>query len=101
MCAFIGCILIVIYILIHGHEENKKLELSYSDILFCIAVIVAAIGYNFGAKLTKIMVSADVISWALVHAVEFFPLLFQDRCKPFSDLVLVELLQRQCRQHLR
>jgi drug/metabolite transporter (DMT)-like permease len=65
-CAFIGCILVVIYILIHGHEENKKLELSYSDILFCIAVIVAAIGYNFGAKLTKIMVSADVISWALV-----------------------------------
>ena len=26
VCAFIGCILIVIYILIHGHEENKKLE---------------------------------------------------------------------------
>jgi drug/metabolite transporter (DMT)-like permease len=68
VCAFVGCILIVIYILIHGHEENKKLELSYSDILFCIAVIVAAIGYNFGAKLTKIMVSADVISWALVLA---------------------------------
>jgi len=68
VCAFIGCILIVIYILIHGHEENKKLELSYSDILFCIAVIVAAIGYNFGAKLTKIMVSADVISWVLVLA---------------------------------
>jgi drug/metabolite transporter (DMT)-like permease len=68
VCAFIGCILIVIYILIHGHEENKKLELSYSDILFCIAVIVAAVGYNFGAKLTKIMVSADVISWALVLA---------------------------------
>ena len=68
VCAFIGCILIVTYILIHGHEENKKLELSYSDILFCIAVIVAAIGYNFGAKLTKIMVSADVISWALVLA---------------------------------
>jgi drug/metabolite transporter (DMT)-like permease len=68
VCAFIGCILIVIYILIHSHEENKKLELSYSDILFCIAVIVAAIGYNFGAKLTKIMVSADVISWALVLA---------------------------------
>jgi drug/metabolite transporter (DMT)-like permease len=68
LCAFIGCILIVIYILIHSHDENKKLELSYSDILFCIAVIVAAIGYNFGAKLTKIMVSADVISWALVLA---------------------------------
>ena len=68
LCAFSGCILIVIYILIHGHDENKKLELSYSDILFCIAVIVAAIGYNFGAKLTKIMVSADVISWALVLA---------------------------------
>ena len=31
-------------------------------------MIVAAIGYNFGAKLTKIMVSADVISWALVLA---------------------------------
>jgi hypothetical protein len=34
-------------------------------------VIVAAIGYNFGAKLTKIMVSADVISWALVLALPF------------------------------
>ncbi len=59
VCAFIGCILIVIYILIHGHEVNKKLELSYSDILFCVAVIVAAIGYNFGAKLTKIFLDED------------------------------------------
>ena len=71
LCAFIGCILIIIYILIHSHDENKKIELSYSDILFCIAVIVAAIGYNFGAKLTKIMVSADVISYALVLALPF------------------------------
>ena len=70
-CAFIGCILVVIYILIHSHDENEKLGLSYSDILFCIAVIVAAIGYNFGAKLTKIMFSGDVISWALVLALPF------------------------------
>ena len=70
-CAFIGCILVVIYIVIHSHDENEKLGLSYSDILFCIAVIVAAIGYNFGAKLTKIMFSGDVISWALVLALPF------------------------------
>ena len=97
VCAFIGCILIVIYILIHGHEENKKLELSYSDILFCIAVIVAAIGYNFGAKLTKIMVSADVISWALVLAlpvhftlaIYYFPKIDQ------SDKITIEHLLYQ------
>jgi drug/metabolite transporter (DMT)-like permease len=81
VCAITGCLLIVTYILLHSESGLNNLELSYPDILFCITVIAAAIGYNFGAKLTKFMISADVISWSLalalplhlVFAVYYFP----------------------------
>ena len=68
LCALTGSIIIIIYILIHNQNVNTNFKISHYDILFCIAVIAAAIGYNFGAKLTKSMLSADVISWALVLA---------------------------------
>ena len=68
LCALIGSIIIIIYILIHNQNINANFKISHYDILFCIAVITAAIGYNFGAKLTKNMSSAEVISWALVLA---------------------------------
>ena len=66
LCALTGSIIIIIYILIHNQNINANFKISHYDILFCIAVIAAAIGYNFGAKLTKNMSSAEVISWALV-----------------------------------
>jgi len=68
LCALVGSIIIIIYILTHNQNVNANFKISHYDILFCIAVIAAAIGYNFGAKLTKSMLSADVISWALVLA---------------------------------
>ena len=68
LCALVGSIIIIIYIFIHNQNVNANLKISHYDILFCIAVIAAAIGYNFGAKLTKNMSSAEVISWALVLA---------------------------------
>ena len=68
LCALVGSIIIIIYILIHNQNINANFKISHYDILFCIAVIAAAIGYNFGAKLTKNMSSAEVISWALVLA---------------------------------
>ena len=68
LCALVGSIVIIIYILIHNQNVNANFKISHYDILFCIAVIAAAIGYNFGAKLTKNMSSAEVISWALVLA---------------------------------
>ena len=68
LCALVGSIIIIIYILIHNQNVNANFKISHYDILFCIAVIVAAVGYNFGAKLTKNMSSAEVISWALVLA---------------------------------
>jgi drug/metabolite transporter (DMT)-like permease len=71
LCALVGSIIIIIYILIHNQNINANFKISHYDILFCIAVIAAAVGYNFGAKLTKSMLSADVISWALVLALPF------------------------------
>ncbi len=68
LCALVGSVIIIIYILIHNQNMNANFKISHYDILFCIAVIAAAVGYNFGAKLTKNMLSADVISWALVLA---------------------------------
>jgi len=71
LCAFFGSIIVVIYILLHNENSNTRFEISHYDILFCIAVIAAAVGYNFGAKLTKIMAAPEVISWALVLAIPF------------------------------
>jgi drug/metabolite transporter (DMT)-like permease len=71
ICAIIGCVVVTIYTLIHGRIDDGIIELSYADILFFISVIAGAIGYVFGAKLTKIMGSVDVISWALVFALPF------------------------------
>ena len=71
LCALVGSIIIIIYILIHNQNINANFKISHYDILFCIAVIAAAVGYNFGAKLTKSMLSADVISWVLVLALPF------------------------------
>ena len=68
LCALVGSIVILVYILIFNQNVNANFKISHYDILFCIAVISAAIGYNFGAKLTQNMFSADVISWALVLA---------------------------------
>lgn len=71
ICAIIGCIVVIIYTLIHSQSDNQIIEFSYSDILFFISVIAGATGYVFGAKLTKIMGSVDVISWALALAMPF------------------------------
>ncbi len=70
-CAFFGSIIVIIYILVHNKNSNTTFEISHYDILFCIAVIAAALGYNFGAKLTKVMAAPEVISWALVLAMPF------------------------------
>jgi drug/metabolite transporter (DMT)-like permease len=71
LCAFFGSIIVVIYILLHNENSNITFKISHYDILFCIAVIAAAVGYNFGAKLTKVMAAPEVISWALVLAMPF------------------------------
>ncbi len=71
ICAIIGCVVVIIYTLLHGQTDNQIIEFSYSDILFFISVIAGATGYVFGAKLTKIMGSVDVISWALTLAMPF------------------------------
>ncbi|MEY4343306.1 MAG: hypothetical protein RL736_1104 [Pseudomonadota bacterium] len=71
VCALVGCLLIVIYTILHAQNIKEATSVSYSDILFFIAVISASIGYNVGAKLTKIMSSIDVISWVLASAMYF------------------------------
>ena len=71
LCAILGGIITVIYILVHNENLNNIFKISHYDILFFIAVIAAAVGYNFGTKLTKVMTSVDVISWALVIVMPF------------------------------
>jgi drug/metabolite transporter (DMT)-like permease len=71
LCAFFGSIIVVIYILFYNENSNNVFKISHYDIFFCIAVIAAAVGYNFGAKLTKVMDAPEVISWSLVLAMPF------------------------------
>ena len=71
ICAVVGCLLIVIYTILHAQSIKEATTVSYSDLLFFIAVVSASVGYNVGAKLTKIMSSIDVISWVLASAMPF------------------------------
>jgi len=71
ICAVVGCLLIIIYTILHAQSIKEMTTVSYSDLLFFIAVVSASVGYNVGAKLTKIMSSIDVISWVLASAMPF------------------------------
>ena len=71
LCAFFGGIIVIIYILVRNDNSNNVFQISYYDVLFLAAVIAAAVGYNFGAKLTRVMSAPEVISWALVLAMPF------------------------------
>ncbi len=91
ICSLIGCIVVVIYTLIRGRTDDGVIELSYADILFFISVIAGAIGYIFGAKLTKIMGSVDVISWALAFALPFH-LIFALYYFPIKEIPMISWL---------
>lgn len=71
ICALSGSILIIIYIFVHNENSENIFKISHYDVLFCVAIIAAAVGYNFGAKLTQTMSAGEVISWSLILAMPF------------------------------
>lgn len=65
-CALAGSGLVIAYVLLRA--EGPGLHLQPADALLLGAVVCAALGYGFGARLSQQMRAEHVICWALVLA---------------------------------
>lgn len=61
LSGFLGCALVVIFFLLRTHEGP-----NFGDLALFMAVILAAVGYAMGAKLTRELGSWQVICWSLI-----------------------------------
>lgn len=69
LCAGLGAALVVGFALLHAGQGPLRLEAA--DALLLAAMLFAALGYGYGAKLSAHMRADHVICWALIIA---FPL---------------------------
>jgi drug/metabolite transporter (DMT)-like permease len=66
LCAAVGCALVVAFALLRSGNTGAGLSISPADLLLLAAVLCAAVGYGYGAKLAQRMQAEHVICWALL-----------------------------------
>ena len=66
LCAALGSALVVAFALLRSGSGG--LSISPADLLLLAAVLCAAVGYGYGARLSQRMQAEHVICWALVIA---------------------------------
>jgi drug/metabolite transporter (DMT)-like permease len=66
LCAALGSALVVAFALLRSGSGG--LSISLADLLLLAAVLCAAVGYGYGAKLSQRMQAEHVICWALLLA---------------------------------
>lgn len=66
LCASLGSALVITYALLRS--EAQDLGLHPGDLLLLMAVVSAALGYTWGARLSDQMPPEQVICWALIVA---------------------------------
>jgi len=64
LCAAVGSALVVAFAILRSGSSG--LSISPADLLLLAAVLCAAVGYGYGAKLSQRMQAEHVICWALV-----------------------------------
>lgn len=86
----IGAGLVIGYSVIQSGIEHHSLQLRAADLLLLLAVLSAAIGYAFGAKLANEIGGWQVICWALAVAAPFllYPTLIVTPVTPDSAMTL-------------
>jgi drug/metabolite transporter (DMT)-like permease len=67
-CAALGCALVVAFAVF---RSGSGASVHFADGLLVIAILCAAVGYGFGARLSHHMRAEHVICWALVIALPF------------------------------
>lgn len=65
-CAGLGSALVVAFALLHSGTSGGALSINGADALLLAAMLCAAVGYGFGARLSQHMRAEHVICWALV-----------------------------------
>lgn len=68
-CAVLGAALVVVYVLLKSRDgPGGSLTLHAADLLLVAGVFSAAVGYAYGARLSRQMGAENVICWAVVIA---------------------------------
>jgi drug/metabolite transporter (DMT)-like permease len=77
LCAGLGSALVVAFAVLRSGAPSSGLSIQSADLLLLAAMLCAAVGYGYGARLSQQMRAEHVICWALVIALPLtLPLAF-------------------------
>ena len=68
LCAGVGSALVVAFAMLRSGTPGEGLSIQSADLLLLAAMLCAAVGYGYGARLSQQMRAEHVICWALVLA---------------------------------
>ncbi|ABE46127.1 DMT family transporter [Polaromonas sp. JS666] len=68
LCAALGSALVVAFAMLRSGSGASGLSINMADLLLLAAMLCAAVGYGYGARLSQHMQAEHVICWALVLA---------------------------------
>ncbi|MEO6321398.1 MAG: DMT family transporter [Polaromonas sp.] len=68
LCAGVGSALVVAFAMLRSGAPGSALAIQPADLLLLAAMLCAAVGYGYGARLSQHMRAEHVICWALVLA---------------------------------
>ena len=66
LCAALGSALVVAFAMLRSGAPGSGLSIQLADLLLLAAMLCAAVGYGYGARLSQQMRAEHVICWALV-----------------------------------
>ena len=66
LCAGVGSALVVAFAMLRSGAPGSGLSIQLADLLLLAAMLCAAVGYGYGARLSQQMRAEHVICWALV-----------------------------------
>ena len=68
LCAGLGSALVVAFAMLRSGAPGGGLSIQLADLLLLAAMLCAAVGYGYGARLSQHLRAEHVICWALVMA---------------------------------
>jgi drug/metabolite transporter (DMT)-like permease len=68
LCAGLGSALVVVFAVLRSGSPGGAVSINLADLLLLAAMLCAAVGYGYGARLSQQMRAEHVICWALVMA---------------------------------
>lgn len=68
LCAGVGSALVAAFAMLRSDSASGGLSIHFADLLLLAAMLCAAVGYGYGARLSQHMRAEHVICWALVMA---------------------------------